>query len=327
MDPSIIALYDEYTHAPLPRRTFLERLAVLAGGSAAAAALLPLLENNYALAAVVAPDDARESRRARPTSRCPAARCAPTSRRRATVPAKRGGVVVIHENRGLDAAHRGHDATRRARRLHGRRRRHAVAAGRHAARRGQGARDDRPGSTAARRSPTSSRVVDWLAARPDANGKVGAVGFCWGGGMVNALATASPRLAAAVPFYGVAAPAADVPKIRAKLLIHYAGNDPRINAGIPEYETALKAANVDYRQSRLRRRRARVQQRHRGRALTKRPSWRGDGRSSSSTPRCADAGGDRRWAIGKPLDRGGDVRHRCDGTPRTAYRLPPPSGA
>ena len=82
MDPKIIALYDEYTHAPLPRRTFLERLAVLAGGSTAAAALLPLLENNYALAAVVAPTT-RESRRARPTSRCRAARCAPTSRRRA----------------------------------------------------------------------------------------------------------------------------------------------------------------------------------------------------------------------------------------------------
>ena len=162
-------------------------------------------------------------------------------------PAKRGGVVVIHENRGLtphieDITRRvalaGHTAVGvdllsplggtppdedRAREMMGRLEQQAVVA-------------------------DLVAVVDWLAARPDANGKVGAVGFCWGGGMVNTLATASPRLTAAVPFYGVAAPTADVPKIRAKLLIHYAGNDPRINAGIPEYETALKAAKVDYRQ-------------------------------------------------------------------------------
>jgi carboxymethylenebutenolidase len=90
-------------------------------------------------------------------------------------------------------------------------------------------------------------VADWLLARPDSNGKVGAVGFCWGGGMANALATAAPRLNAAVPFYGVAPPAADVPKIKARMLMHYAGNDPRVNAGIPGYEAALKAAGVDYR--------------------------------------------------------------------------------
>ena len=89
-------------------------------------------------------------------------------------------------------------------------------------------------------------LVDWLRARPDANGRVGAIGFCWGGGMVNALAAAAPSLDAGVPFYGVVAPAADVPRIRAKLLLHYAGNDPRINAGIEGYEAALKAAGVAY---------------------------------------------------------------------------------
>lgn len=89
-------------------------------------------------------------------------------------------------------------------------------------------------------------LVDWLRARPDANGRVGAIGFCWGGGMVNLLAVASPALTAAVPFYGVAPPTADVPKIRATLLMHYAGNDPRINAGAPAYEAALEAAGVPY---------------------------------------------------------------------------------
>ena len=91
-----------------------------------------------------------------------------------------------------------------------------------------------------------SAVVDWLRARPDANGRVGTIGFCWGGGMANALAAAVPSLDAAVPFYGVAPPSADVARIRARLLLHYAGNDPRINAGIEGYEAALKAAGVAY---------------------------------------------------------------------------------
>jgi carboxymethylenebutenolidase len=89
-------------------------------------------------------------------------------------------------------------------------------------------------------------AVAYLKGRPDATGRVGAIGFCWGGGMVNLLAANAPDLAAAVPFYGLAAPAVDVPKIKAKLLLHYAGNDPRINAGIPEFEAALKAAGVSY---------------------------------------------------------------------------------
>ena len=245
MDPRIIALYDEYTHAPLPRRTFLERLAALAGGATAAAALLPLLESNYALAAVVEPGDARID-----ASKVDIK--VPSGTMRAYVvtprggPAKRGGVVVIHENRGLTPHIE--DIARR------------VALGGYTAvgvdmlspQGGTPPDEDKAREMSGRIDARAAvadlvAVVDWLAARPDANGKVGAVGFCWGGGMVNALATASPKLTAAVPFYGVAAPAADVPRIRAKLLVHYAGNDPRINAGRPEYEAALKAANVDYR--------------------------------------------------------------------------------
>jgi carboxymethylenebutenolidase len=222
VDPRIIELYDEYTHAPLPRRTFLERLAVLAGGSAAAYALLPLLENNYVRAAVVAPDDARLSagHEAIPL---------PGGTMRAYVatprdgPAKRAGVIVIHENRGLNAHIE--DVTRRD--------------------------EDRARAMFAKIDAKTAvgdlvALVDWLRARPDANGRVGAIGFCWGGGMVNLLAVAAPSLTAAVPFYGVAPPAADVPKIRATLLMHYAGNDARVNATAPAYEAALKAAGVPY---------------------------------------------------------------------------------
>jgi carboxymethylenebutenolidase len=89
-------------------------------------------------------------------------------------------------------------------------------------------------------------ALEWLKARPETNGKIGAVGFCYGGGIVNMLATRVPELAAGVPFYGSAPNSADVPKIKASLLIQSAEVDERINASWPEYETALKAANVRY---------------------------------------------------------------------------------
>lgn len=244
MDPKIIALYDEYTHAPLPRRTFLERLAALAGSSAAAYALLPMLENDYARAAIVAPGDARIA-----TERAPIR--LPGGEMRAYVavpregPAKRAGVIVIHENRGLNAHIE--DVARRVA-LAGFT---AVGVDMLHAQGGTPADEDRAREMIGKVDRGAAvadlaALVDWLRARPDANGRVGAIGFCWGGGMVNALAAAVPSLDAGVPFYGVVAPAADVPRIRAKLLLHYAGNDPRINAGIEGYEAALKAAGVAY---------------------------------------------------------------------------------
>ncbi|MEO8487802.1 MAG: dienelactone hydrolase family protein [Betaproteobacteria bacterium] len=245
MDPKIIALYDEYTHAPLPRRTFLERLAVLAGGSTAAAAILPLLDSNYALAAVVEPSDPRIVA-TRTTVKTPSGALRVYLVTPAAGPARRGGVIVVHENRGLSAHIE--DVTRRV-----------ALAGYTAAgvdmlspQGGTPPDEDRAREMYAKVDPDAVvadlvAVTDWLAARPDANGRVGAVGFCWGGGVVNALAVAAPKLAAGVPFYGVAPPVADVAKIRAKMLMHYAGNDARVNAGRPAYEAALKDARVGYR--------------------------------------------------------------------------------
>ncbi len=244
MDPKVVALYDEYTHAPLPRRTFLERLATLAGGTAAAYALLPMLENDYARAAIVAPDDARIA-----VERVPIR--LPGGEMRAYVavprggPAKRAGVIVIHENRGLNPHIE--DVARRVA-LAGFT---AIGVDMLSAQGGTPADEDRARGMIAKVDRAAavadlSAVVDWLRARPDANGRVGTIGFCWGGGMANALAVAVPSLDAAVPFYGVAPPSADVARIRAKLLLHYAGNDPRINAGIEGYESALKAAGVAY---------------------------------------------------------------------------------
>ena len=244
MDPKIIALYDEYTHAPLPRRTFLERLATLAGGTAAAYALLPMLENDYARAAIVAPGDARLA-----IERVPIR--LPGGEMRAYVavpragPSKRAGVIVIHENRGLNAHIE--DVARRVA-LAGFT---AVGVDMLHAQGGTPSDEDRAREMIGKVDRGAAvadlaALVDWLRARPDANGRVGAIGFCWGGGMVNALAVAAPSLDAAVPFYGQVPAAGDVAKIRAKLLLHYAGNDPRINAGIEGYEAALKAAGVAY---------------------------------------------------------------------------------
>ena len=244
MDRRIIELYDEYTHRPLERRVFLRRLASLVGGSAAAYALLPMLENNYARAAIVDPADARLA-----TGMVTYRGASGEVRGYVATPkagaAKRPGVIVIHENRGLNPHIQ--DVARRVA-LAGFT---ALAPDALSPFGGTPANEDEARAAFARIDRDQAvrdfvAAIGYLKGRPDAAGPVGAIGFCWGGGMVNLLAVNAPDLAAAVPFYGLVAPAADVPKIKAKLLLHYAGNDPRINAGIPEFEGALKAAGVSY---------------------------------------------------------------------------------
>jgi carboxymethylenebutenolidase len=244
MDPRIIKLYDEYTHRPLDRRVFLERLAALAGSTAAVSALLPVLENNYARAAIVDPADARLV--AMTTTYKGA-----TGDIRAFIAtpkagaAKRAAVIVIHENRGLNPHIE--DVARRAA-LEGFT---ALAPDLLSPVGGTPKDEDAARDMIAkldRQAATRDLVatIAYLKNRSDATGGVGAVGFCWGGGMVNLLAVAAPDLAAGAPFYGLVPDAADVPRIKAKMQMHYAGNDDRINAGIPSYEAALKAAGVSY---------------------------------------------------------------------------------
>ncbi len=243
MDQRIIDLYDEYTHAPLDRRVFLDRLATMAGGAGAAALLLPLLEHR-AVAAVVAEDDARvkaaavaypgQSGDVKGYLAKPAAG------------GENGAVVVIHENRGLNAHIE--DVARRV----------AVAgflalapdllspAG------GTPADEDKARDLIGKLDPAATvqnlvAAVAWLRKHPDGNGKVGAVGFCWGGGMTNQLAVNDPTLDAAVAYYGPQPDAASAARIKAPLLLHYGALDDRIDAGIPAYKAALDQAGVSYK--------------------------------------------------------------------------------
>jgi carboxymethylenebutenolidase len=238
MDQRIVDLYDNFTHGVINRREFLDRLAEAAGSSAAALALLPLLQNDYARAAVVAPDDARlavdtASYDAKGTS-------VSGYLVRLKQKEKRPAVIVIHENRGLNPHIK--DIARRLA-LEGFL---AFAVDMLSPLGGTPADEDKGREMIGTLNAdvTAHRIaaaVPFLEHHAESTGKVGAVGFCWGGGMINRLAVLSPDLKAAVAYYGVQPPAAQVPSIQAALLLHYAGLDSRVNAGIAAYEAALKA--------------------------------------------------------------------------------------
>jgi carboxymethylenebutenolidase len=263
-DQPVIDLYDAYTHGRLDRRTFLDRLAAIAGGTAAATALLPILANDYARAEPLAPET--DERLFISTTRFetgdiidpimpdgvdPALvrlRHSPhidayVARRKGAGPAP--AVVVIHENRGLNPHIK--DVARRVALLGY----HAFAVDMLSPYGGTPPDEDDARSMIGKldRAKTAAKlaaIVEQLALLKTHQRKVAAIGFCWGGGMTNALAVASPALTAGVSYYGPQAPAEDAAKIRAKLLLHYAGVDERINAGIDAYEAALKAAGVDF---------------------------------------------------------------------------------
>ena len=244
MNQKIIDLYDEYIHELLDRREFLKKLSILAGGAAAASALLPLLENDYASAEVVPKDDPRLQT---DNITYPGA----TGEVRAHFARPRGdeklpGVVVIHENRGLNPHIE--DVTRRVA-LEGFL---AIAPDALSPLGGTPEDPDKARELIGKLDSQSTvqnyvAAVRYLKTHPASTGKVGVIGFCWGGAMASQLAVNSPDLSAAVPYYGRQAAAEDVSKMKASLLLHYAGDDERINKGIPAFEAALKKASVDYK--------------------------------------------------------------------------------
>jgi carboxymethylenebutenolidase len=243
MDQRIINLYDNFTHGGMTRRAFFDRLTELAGSAAAATALVPLLQNDYAQAAIIAADDPNLVA-TRVSYDSPKGKVAGYLVR-PKAGGKRPAVIVIHENRGLNPHIE--DVARRLAKAGF----IALAVDLLSADGGTPADEDKARTMISGLDPADTLVrlaaaVPYLEKLPDSNGKVGAVGFCWGGGMVNRLAAASPGLDAAVAYYGRQIPAAQVPKIKASLLLHYAGLDTRINEGIPAYEAALKANNKKY---------------------------------------------------------------------------------
>lgn len=243
MDQRIIELYDEYTHAPLERRVFLARLAGLTGSAAAALALVPLIESNYARAATVQIDDRRLDISRTTYLGATGDIKAYTARPKGA--AKLPAVVVIHENRGLNAHIE--DVTRRVA-LEGF---FAFAPDLLSPFGGTPVDEDAARDMIGKldRKQMVQNVVSavsFLKQHANGNGKVGVVGFCWGGSPAGQVAVDAPDLDAAVVYYGQQPNASDVEKIRAPLLLHYASLDARINAGIPAFVDALKKANKNY---------------------------------------------------------------------------------
>ncbi|NUO00238.1 MAG: dienelactone hydrolase family protein [Saprospiraceae bacterium] len=243
MDQRIINLYDEYTHKPLTRAEFLKKLAQLTGGMAAAASVLPLLESDYARSLMTEEDSKKLFTEYITYPGIPADMKAYVARPKKKK--KYAAVVVIHENRGLNAHIE--DVTRRAA-MAGYL---AIAPNALAPLGGTPANEDEARTLFGTLKPEDSLrnfigVFDYLNTRKDYNGHAGCVGFCWGGAMSGNLAVNVPTLKAAVGFYGRQPADADVPKISAAIQLHYASLDERVNAGIPAYEAALKANNKAY---------------------------------------------------------------------------------
>ncbi|PLK71902.1 carboxymethylenebutenolidase [Rhizobium sp. TH135] len=241
---AMIEAYDEYTHLTLDRRGFMQRLTALAGSGAAAAAIMPMLAANQANAAMVEETDARLD-----VSDVTYPGAAGEMKGYLAIPKDAAGklpaVIVIHENRGLNPHIR--DVARRMA-LEGF---VALAPDFLSPNGGTPANEDEARAMfqsldMANATANGEATRAFLAAHEKTNGKVGAIGFCWGGGMVNRMAVASPELGAGVAYYGSQAPADQVPSIKAPLMLHYAGLDERINAGIDAYKAALDANGKTY---------------------------------------------------------------------------------
>ncbi len=246
-DPELLILFDAYVHGAVDRRGFLDRATKFAAGGVTAAMLLDMLNPKFAEAQQVAKDDARiKAEYLEYDSPNGYGKMRGYLVRPASATGRLPGVVVVHENRGLnphieDIARRlaldnfvafAPDAL--------------TPLGGYPA-----AGEDEARALFAKLDQAKTRedmvaAVTVLKARPECTGRVGTVGFCYGGSIANMLATRIPDLGAAVPFYGGQPRAEDAARIKAPLLIHYAGTDERVNAGWPAYEAALKAAGVRY---------------------------------------------------------------------------------
>src|ERR1700722_7489525 len=241
----LLSVFDRYVHGEISRRAFLDAAGRYAIGGMTAMTIWESLRPNYAWAQQIAKDDPQIKS---DYETVPSPLGNGSIRGYFARPAKPGkvpAVVVIHENRGLNPYIE--DVARRL----------AVAdfmafAPDGLTSVGEYPRDDEKGAALFAKVDENKMIQDflasaeWLKSRPDSTGKLGAVGFCFGGRMVNTLATRLPDLGAAVPFYGTQPTAEDAAKIRAPLLLHYAALDTRITSGWPAYEQALKANHVTY---------------------------------------------------------------------------------
>jgi carboxymethylenebutenolidase len=245
-DQELLNLFDQYVHGQIDRRGFLDRAGKFAVGGMTAAMLLDALNPQFAAAQQVPKDDKRLKAE---YVEYPSPQGTGTVRgylaRSASAAGKLPGVLVVHENRGLNPHIE--DIARRVALDNFL----AFAPDALTPLGGYPSDEDKARELFAKLDQTKTRedfvaAANYLKARPECTGKIGVVGFCYGGGIANMLATRLPDIAAAVPFYGRQARAEDVPNIKAPLLIHYAEKDDSINAGWPAYEAALKANNVRY---------------------------------------------------------------------------------
>ncbi len=245
-DQELLILFDAYVHGDLDRRGFLDRASKFAVGGMTAVGLLAALSPNFAAAQMVPKDDSRLKTE---LVDVPSPSGYGTIKAYVAKPANASGklpsVLVIHENRGLNPHIE--DITRRIA-LDGYL---ALAPDALSPLGGYPGDEDKARTMFATLDQTRTRqdmlaAAATLKARPESNGRVGVVGFCYGGGIAHMLATQLPDLAAAVPFYGNHPPVEDAAKVKAPLLIHFAAVDERINAAWPAYEAALKAAGARY---------------------------------------------------------------------------------
>ena len=245
-DPDLLILFDAYVHGAIDRRGFLDKAKKFAVGGVTATMLLDSLNPNFVAAQQVTPDDKRLKTESldydspNGNGKMRGYLVQPAARKD-----RLPGVLVVHENRGLNP-----HIEDIARRL-GLENFVAFAPDALTPLGGYPGNEDKARELFPKLDQAKTRedfvtAYNVLKARPECNGRVGVVGFCYGGGIANMLATRVPDLGAAVPFYGRQPAAADVPKIKAPLLIHYAENDQGVNAGWPEYEAALKASNIKY---------------------------------------------------------------------------------